>query len=325
MNSVNYQQGFYKSKDGVYCSKLINPGPFPSFKKIVHDYVTELPKAIEVCFDHRNYDFAIYQYLKFGFFRQSVKNKDNGRYDVSLTFLSPRRWSDPCESVFYQPDIRIADARYRILCMCTTLDPTESEESAWNRVARKSMTDEKTIRIAYNFDAFCVLLSKMATKNAMSFYLSMADYSKSREYFRAATANTYTTLEDYLNELSRKRKAFAYENEMRIFAVQQLPDDTPAEVNDVQDKLTLTVELQEDELKDLLHSLSLPPYPPFPNNDPRAFYYSQIQDYDNFDLRIGAMNVYHGLTIRQSRLYDLNKDTSYVKSIVKTYQSRPKQ
>jgi hypothetical protein len=318
MNRATIEQTFSKKSNNVYCSDFIKSNPLPSFEKIVHNYETELPETIEISFNHRDYHFAIYQYIKFGYFKKVLNKKSNGSYEVALTFLSPNKWNDPCESVLYQPNINIGGDLYRVSCFCSTLEPTESEESAWNRNKRECETDRKTVRVAYDFNSFCALLEKLAKKYAVNFYLCIADYSNSRDYFnKPKSEKKYSSLEGYLNDLSRKRKAFAYENEMRIFAVQKNPDVSNG-VNDADGIYTFRTDLNDAEVKEFFHSVTLPPLPPFTKDDPRAFYYNRIQDLDNFDLRIGLRNLY-SFQIAQSHLYELNGKSNYANDLVKEY------
>jgi len=304
--------------DNVFCSDLISyQKKSPSFKKIVRDYDIGQPKTVEVSFKNRDYHFAIYKYTKFEYLRKSIKKIANG-YEISLTFVSPCLWNDPCESVLYEPLVTINGESYNILCLCTTLEPTESEESAWNRSGRSDVLDEKTVRVAYDFLPFCNLLEKMANKDKdVTFYLSMADYSESRAYFNPIIKKTYSCIEDYICELSKKRKAFAYENEMRVFVVQKITNENSADEKDLRLK-TFCAELNEVEVNSLFKPITLPPYPPFPKNNPKSHFYKNIQDLDNFDLRIAITDLFP-FQINQSHLYEINGDTRFVKKLESLY------
>lgn len=309
----------------VFCSNLISYNKqYPSFKKIVRDYELGQPKTVEISFRHREYSFAIYNYIKFKYLKDSIL-RNGSNYKIKLTFVSPYKWNDPCESVFYEPVVKIGSDSYHVLCLCTTLEPTESEESAWNRSGRSDILDEKTVRVAYDFQPFCNLLEKMANKEKdVTFYLSMVDYSESRSYFNSGVKKTYLSIEEYICELSKKRKAFAYENEMRVFMVRKITNGNNIEEKDLQLK-TFSAELDETEIKNLFKSVTLPPLPPFPKDNPKSFFYKQIQDYDNLDLRLGLENMYDIFKILQSHLYELKSDSSFVKSLVKKFKtSNPK-
>lgn len=314
----------FNGLDNVFCSDLISyQKKSPSFRKIVRDYELGRAKAVEVSFKNRDYHFAIYKYTKFEYLRKSIKRTENG-YKISLTFVSPYLWNDPCESVLYEPLVTINGESYNILCLCTTLEPTESEESAWNRSGRSDVLDEKTVRVAYDFLPFCNLLEKMAHKEEdVTFYLSMADYSESRSYFSSGVKKTYSSIEEYICELSKKRKAFAYENEMRVFMVRKITNENRIEEKDLH-LMTFSAELDEEEAINLFKPVTLPPYPPFPKNNPKSYFYKNIQDLDNFDLRIALTDLFP-FKINQSHLYEINGNSSFAKALVKKYKtSNPK-
>lgn len=316
----------YKVLDGmknVFCSDLISyDSKSPSFHKIVRDYDSERPITVKVSFRNRGFHFAIYNYIKYEYLKKSIE-KSNNDYNILLTFISPKLWNDPCESVFYKPVVKIGNDSYNVLCLCTTLEPTESEESAWNRNGRSDDLDEKTVRIAYDFQSFCNLLQKMAEKDGnVQFYLSMVDYSESRAYFNPNNKRNYSCLEEYICDLSKKRKAFVYENEMRVFAVMKTCGDGPSKDN----TKTFEAELRKGEVEGLFKNVTLPPYPPISKDNPKSFYYSKIQDLDNFDLRIRLNDLYglFNIQINQSRLYELKGNNRFAEKLVRKYQSQGK-
>ena len=307
-----------QGSNSVYCSNLIHYGSSPAFEKIVHDYENEIATTQKVCFKNREFHFAIYKYTIFKYFKDSLKKLDDGNYEVSLTFISPDLWSDPCEYAFYEHNKTINNDSYDIFCICTTLEPTEGEEVAWKRYERDNSTDKKTIRVGYRFEPFYKFLDKLAkeSKEDISFYLSMADYSQSRDYFKKNLTKAYSSLDEYINDCSKKRKAFANENEMRIFLVKKNCFKKTAN-----NTMELKTKMSPIDVKNLFHSFALPPYPPFPKSSPKCFYYGKIQDLDNFDLRIELKNLFD-FDIIQSRLYETKPDTEYVKKLVAEYRQK---
>lgn len=295
----------------VYCSNLIHYNdPIPSFHKIVYDYNTATDRETTISFKHREFHFSIYKYIKYKYFKNSIKKNKTGGYDVSLTFVTPDNWNDPFESVFYKSKIHINKKTYYVTCFCATLEPTESEESAWNRNIYSAEDDEKTIRVSYEFMSFCKFLERIGKEKGLSFYLSIANYSLSRSSFKKRKTS-YTSLDDYLNDLSKKRKAFAYENEMRVFAVKN---------RDMGDIFTIHANILESDLTNLVKSVTLPPYPPINKKSEKSKFYSQIQDLDNFGLRTGIMNIINNkLSIKQCRLYELypSKNSSFINKLIR--------
>ena len=311
--NVNAIQTFKRlNQSNVYCSDLIHFSKPPSFDKLIKDYENESRKLVNVSFKNREYKFAIHKYIKFKYFKDSIKKQANGLYNVSIVFVSPSKWDDPCESAFYEEKKNINGKDYQVALFCSTLEPTENEESAWKRNASNTETDEKTIMVSYDFGMICKLLQHYAQYKDLQFYLSMMDYSESRSYFKKQS-KSYTQIEEYINDLSKKRKAFMYENEMRIFAVGN---------NILDDNRMFKVEFNicEKCLNNLIHSITLPPHAPIAADNPKYHFYGEIQDLDNFDLRIGLKEIFDFKYIYQSRLYQLEKyDYSYVPRLIKKY------
>ena len=139
-----------------------------------------------------------------------------------LTFISPALWNDPFEKLFFRESIQIGQIKYSIRCICLTYDWIESEEAAWLRAGENN----ETVRVDYDFEELCSELNKM---KEVDFYFSVVDYSLSRKEiiklsndFRGG-AWTPNSIDDYLNVMSLKRKAFTYENEIRLFLVKKQP------------------------------------------------------------------------------------------------------
>lgn len=139
-----------------------------------------------------------------------------------LTFISPALWNDPFEKLFFRESIQIGQINYSIRCICLTYDWIESEEAAWLR----SGENNETVRVDYDFEKLCSELNKMKD---VDFYFSVVDYSLSRKEI-IKLSNDFkrgawfpNSIDDYLNVMSLKRKAFTYENEIRLFLVKKQP------------------------------------------------------------------------------------------------------
>ena len=321
LNLQNYSA--IHGMNNVFCSNLIHFGNPPSFQKIVRDYKKGVATKQTISFKNRDFNFAIYKYAKYKYFNQSITAK-NGTYDVSLTFVSPFKWDDPCESVFYQPNINIGGKYYDVKCICTTLEPTEGEEAAWKRNESSYIIDDKTIRVAYGFMPFCELLEQIGNENGVFFYLSMADYSESRDYFKMNQNKMYNSIDDYICDLSKKRKAFAYENEMRVFVVREVQNST----NNIDDMVTFLTNIGQKKVHNLFLNVTLPPLKPFPYNSPQKCIYGRMQDIENFELRIQLLNLcgstlFQNKNLRQCHLYEINGSSTFATSLVNLYRNNP--
>ena len=131
--------------------------------------------------------------------------------EQKLSFVSPELWNDPFEKLFFRESIKIGQINYSIRCICLTYDWIESEEAAWLRAGENN----ETVRVDYDFEKLCSELNKMKD---VDFYFSVVDYSLSRKEiiklsndFRGG-AWSPNSIDDYLNVMSLKRKAFTYDN-----------------------------------------------------------------------------------------------------------------
>lgn len=271
--------------------------------KYVGDYANQAVKDVDIYFTPLNkrggawHPFAIHRYMPFSRFKQDVENN-------TLTFISPLKWRDPFENVFYNPTQMIQGYTLDIRCICTTYDHVENEESAW---ARSTDVDDKLIRVTYRFDELCTVLEKAAQEEDCQFYFSVVDYSQSKDNLVAGNAPSYQTIDDYLNVLSLKRKAFSYENELRIFAVYKKNVDMGIK----------PIGLCPDAYSKILDSVTMPPMEPFLREDLRFNIYDKLQDLENLQLRKSLLTLNPGVRICQSRLYSQNNvNTSWIKNIV---------
>ncbi len=297
--------------DHVFCSNCIQyESGHSSFEKIGHDYEHESIQYTKVSFNHRNHAFHINKYMKCRYFLDSI-NRSSGKLTFKLTFVTPDKWDDPCESFFYNPKIVIKDKQCNLACFSTTLESTENEESAWKRGENNSIVfpGDKTIRVSFNFINLCNALNDFAKGKDIRFYLSMCDYSESRDFFTNKKNTTFIINEetDYIQLMSKKRKAFSYENEMRIFAVGN-------DVNIKEGLFQVELDITNLQITSLIPIVTLPPYPVIPREDPFATAYANIQDMSNFPLRAAIKKQHKDIDIQQCRLYQTGE--SYDKNLI---------
>jgi len=287
--------------DYVFCSNCIQyDSGHSSFDKIGHDYEHESIQYTKVSFNHRNHAFHINKYMKCRYFLDSI-NRSSGTLTFKLTFVTPDKWDDPCESFFYNPKIVIKDKQCNLACFSTTLESTENEESAWKRGENNSIVfpGDKTIRVSFDFMTLCKALNNYAKDKDIRFYLSMCDYSESRSFFTNKKNTTFIINEetDYIQLMSKKRKAFSYENEMRIFAVGD-------RVNVKDGLFQVELDIPNAQIESLIPKVTLPPYPVIPKEDTKFFSYSDIQDLSNIPLRDAIIKCFgEKIGIEQCRLY----------------------
>lgn len=144
-----------KGYSSIFCSSFLNfkGGIAADVQRPMFDYKHLKPRFDHIHFQSNYHPFFIHRYLKYSRFKQSI---DIQKQLFSLAFLSPFKWCDPYETLFYEPKVKIGSDDYQIACMCCCYDDVESEESAWNRNKLAQTTDEKTIRISA-YRSFCRL------------------------------------------------------------------------------------------------------------------------------------------------------------------------
>lgn len=236
--------------------------------KYVFDYSVEQPKLEPVPIKYKGRKgLSLFRYMSASHF---LKDAAAG----SISFISPALWNDPFERLFFREPIQIGQIQYSIRCICLTYDWIESEEAAWLR----SSVDNEMVRVEYDFEKLCSELNKMTD---VDFYFSVIDYSLPRKDI-IKLANDFKngkwapkTIDDYLNVMSLKRKAFIYENEIRLFLVKKQPIDS--------DIISLDYQTSP------IVSVCLPPKKP-----------SQLEEVKKAKER-------YGIDVKQSRLYDIKK------------------
>lgn len=148
---------------------------------------------------------SLFRYQNYKLFNAALANNE-------MVFVSPKKWPDPFESYLFQDPITIGKYTFHIACCCFTYDWVESEEAAWLR----SGDIQQTVRVEYDFEALCDALRKVS---GYDFYFSVVDYSQSRENILSLKKRIPASLDEYLNLMSLKRKAYTYEHELRLFIV----------------------------------------------------------------------------------------------------------
>lgn len=185
----------------------------PRIWRYVFDYDVEQPKLDPVPIKLKsNKVLSLFRYMTASHFLSDLNSQH-------LTFISPKLWNDPFERMFYVDDgIVIGNYRYFTRCICLTYDWIESEEAAWNR----GLGGNAMVRVEYDFKKLCDALESQSMD--YDFYFSMVDYSlPRRDIIQLSKSFSANSIQDYLNILSLKRKAFAYENEIRLFMVSKSP------------------------------------------------------------------------------------------------------
>lgn len=199
MNKISGQQVFsrYNEKlNHVYKSdlKIINGS------KVFCDENHKTPL-------HSN-TLVVCKYTKLGYLAESIAKG-------TFYFSSPANWIDPFEKLFYKNKYKIGDENVTLHACCFANNDIENEEGFWN-IWSKGETD-RIVRVTYNIEKLLEALDKQAVDKYL-FYLGRVQYISRKEIIEKISNNTSCqSLEEYLNILCKKRNAYEYEHELRLF------------------------------------------------------------------------------------------------------------
>ena len=264
-------KNFIERKKGVFVSdKIIFQKDGKTVCNIKGD--SELDIAPE-------WPLTLFRYMPFSRLYTELENN-------TMTFLSPKLWKDPFESAFLDlwkgTDLK---------CLCFTYNGSIGEEWAWKAYA----CDGQLVRIEVRFDKLVDTLSNLTQQKGSKccFYICVCDYSMDKKMLISYKANlkktgNVTCIEDFLNIMSNKRKAFAGEREIRIFAVENNNNNSVVSYGGVN-------------YASFTSRVLLEPLNPFEDN--RMKYYSKMQDIHNLGIKdyLKSKNI----KIQQSRLYEM--------------------
>lgn len=289
IKDIESYQNFIDAREGVFVSDRI--------------WDTEANKVTCIKPDNRRQikidkDFCLFRYMPFSRLYTELKDK-------TLTFISPKKWDDPYESLFLQEDkIKIKEDKVLNGCLCFTYNRFKGEEAAWK--LRKD--DEPVVKICVNFSALLDGLSLIASNLSMEFYISLCNYSLNKSdidsSYTAYKNLTEIKLEDYLNCMSVKRKAFEHECEVRIFAVSKKNNEEENKKEKEQDQNVISYKVGN--YKDLITEILLPPLKGYNPGDSRYKHYVEIQDIYNKGMRVFFYDYFQSI-VSQSRLYQCEK------------------
>ena len=294
---LNYEEcKFRKAYPCVFISsdiKLDVKDGSAKVTKWISDYINERPKGITTSFtppvrsDKPWHPLFIHRYVHIDRLMEDI-------LDNKITFVSPTMWDDPFEGMFYNKELKIDKKLLDIRCICTTYDCVYNEEAAWNRANNK----ENTVRVSYKFKEFCEMLSEIGQQNVCRFFLSVADYSQSKDNMLVSNIkDEYSAIGKYIKLMSLKRKAFAYENELRIFAVFEKAERP---LNDIE-----SFKLCSKNYSEVINHITLPPLKP--NKSINKFFdYDKLQEAKNAPIKKKLKDYLPTVKIQESRLYSKN-------------------
>lgn len=172
-------------------------------------------------------DFRIYRYMQYTDLVLSLENRN-------FAFVTPERWEDGLERRYWKTDYSALNPDFQtpqFACLCVTPENHDDLAAAWKmyrREAHEKKTgdfDNNLVRLSINFALFLTELNNWAEANNSEIYVTAIDYSYGQEQIKNDLPNNSRIfpqgfgVEDYFRVLSYKRPNFAFEREMRIFAL----------------------------------------------------------------------------------------------------------
>ena len=237
---------------------------------------------------------TVFKYMPLNRFVNSVKNNQ-------LVFVSPESWYDPFEQLYHGIDCSSRGyITEDIACMCVSEKSSTNEDACW-RVY--SDVNDKAVRISIEQDVLLELLEEYASKNDFEVYIGKANYSFLRQDIKSLHMKTSLkhpeyfpakmNREHYLSLMLLKRKAFSYENEVRIFLVK--------------DKIDFSSNLLKIDCdyraRKLVSDVVLSPYPPVREHGDLAYMVREKMNKMESDQIKKELNDLLGCRIQQSQLY----------------------
>jgi hypothetical protein len=265
-------QKFIERQNGVFVSeKIVFSEDAKTVRKVMGD--NELEIAPE-------WPLTLFRFMPFSRLYTELEQK-------CMTFLSPKLWRDPFENAFLELGNEID-----LKCLCLTYNGSIGEEWAW-----KAYTgDEQLIRIEVDFLKLVETLSNIASQNNLKthFYICVCDYSKDKKKLLSditaiKKSGKTINLEDFLNIMSFKRKAFAGEKEIRIFAL-----DSSSNKDD-------TVSFKGVDYRTFTTRVLLEPLDPYQDAFRKANY-AKLQDIHNAGIKTYLQDL--NIKTIQSHLYE---------------------
>lgn len=233
----------------------------------------------------------LYFTIRFQYAEQLMKDK-------ILHLSSPLAWEDPFEYIFYQEPYRVSGKKYYIACLCMSYEGHENEEIVWKSYDKQigsTKIEDRMVRLSINVEDLC----KSLATDFSYVYVKEVDYTKTKREianeFKTKKDTELSSIGEIIDMLTMKRRAFAYEKEVRIIVVSE-------------HKMAFSNNYKPVKLdKNIVHNVLLSPLSPkgFKLNETsecKRYHNAQEEMMNKIKLRI---NEYFKNSVRQSRLYEI--------------------
>lgn len=246
---------------------------------------------------------TVFKYMPLERFVQSVEKKQ-------LVFVNPETWYDPFEQLYHGIDCSIKGYKCEdIACMCVSEKSSTNEDASWRVYAG---SNNKTVRLSIEKTVLFALLDDYAKHNDYHVYIGKVNYTFDKNEIMRLHEKKARHHQDffpkkmkrehYLSVMLLKRKAFSYENEVRIFLVKD---------NISFDNKLVKIDC-DYKANRLVSNVMLSPYPPIREKDDIAYNArKKINTMESKEIK-SVLKSMLGCRIQQSLLYKVYPKISFI-------------
>ena len=141
--------------------------------------------------------------------------------DKEIIFVNPEVWEDPFEKRFLNGDDHKANYKIKQLaCLCVTTEHGENEAAAWRSFDKDGKNN--LVQVTLDLGVLLKAVDDFSKKCGATVYVKAADYSFTLEQIKSSGKKVFLPNskvigdEDFIKLMCIKRRAFAFEKEMRI-------------------------------------------------------------------------------------------------------------
>lgn len=155
----------------------------------------------------------VYRYMRYAWAKNLIESKE-------ISFADPKIWEDPFEK-------RFACGKYdgftprQLACLCVTTEHGENEAAFWRAFDPDGKHD--LVQVTLDFEILLKSLDKFAKEYGAKVYVKACDYKYTSAELKSSGKDSFLDGVEKVDEktfidlMSLKRRAFASENELRIF------------------------------------------------------------------------------------------------------------
>lgn len=173
----------------------------------------------------------------------------------SLAFADPKNWDDVLETRYL--DCKFGKGRFKdrqVACLCHSKKADENQAASW--VFRKQKSRKHFVQIKLDLDGLTESVRKWANDHGYEFFkkdVRYMDVDALNDVPKNAPLLSEFSIEDYVDLLTIKRRAFKFENEIRLFIV---GDNLPFSGDEKSRQMFVEIGSQ---LNDLIKNVKLQP------------------------------------------------------------------